>query len=73
VICTVVEFAGAPEAAHLVIQSAMLKIFLPVPFLCPSMEKNDDDSSSVFELHGMIKERWLHKQFDVDVLENSFS
>ena len=47
------EFAGEPKAAHLGIQIAAMKIFVPVLFLCPSMEKNDRDSP-VLELHAMI-------------------
>lgn len=52
-----VEFAGEPKEAHLVIQSAAMQIFFPVSFFspqCPSMVKNDDDSVSVFELYAMI-------------------
>lgn len=48
------EFAGEPKAAHLGIQIAAMRIFFPVLFLCPSMEKNDSDSPSGFELHVMI-------------------
>lgn len=52
-----VEFAGEPKEAHLVIQIAAMKTFLPVSFfffLCPSMDKNDDDSVSVLEVYAMI-------------------
>lgn len=50
-----VEFTGEPKEAHLVIQIAAMKTFLPVSFffLCPSMDKNDD-SVSVSELYAMI-------------------